>query len=90
MYIVQEDLKNLMVLMYPPKHRLILIFFDNKTTIIPPLFFEIRFVTNFIKKVELFSSFFANQGTVIDDSSSLLSDFCKVVELFGPMFCILI
>ena len=35
------------------------------TPILPPLFFEKRFVTDFKKKAELFNSFFVRQCTVI-------------------------
>ena len=44
---------------------------NKKTPIIPPLFYENRFVTDFKKKAELFNSFFAKQCTIINNGSSL-------------------
>ena len=42
--------------------------------IIPPLFYENRFVTDFKKKAGLFNSFFAKQCTVFNNGSSLPSE----------------
>ena len=45
---------------------------DKKTPIIPPLFYENMFVTDFKKKAELFNSFFTKQCTVINNDSSFI------------------
>ena len=42
-----------------------------KITLIPPLFHENKFLTNFKEKAELFSSHFATQCPLISNSSKL-------------------
>ena len=44
---------------------------NKKVPIIPPLFHENEFVTDFIKKAEQFSSFFAKQCSLISSDSKL-------------------
>ena len=46
---------------------------NNKTPLIPPLYNQGDFVTNFKIKAELFSSFFASQCLFIKNNSKLLS-----------------
>ena len=45
---------------------------------IPPIFHENRFISKFREKAELFDSFFANQSSLVHNSSALPTDF----ELF--------
>ena len=54
----------------------------KKTPIIPPLFYENRFVPDFKKKAKLFNSFFAKQWTVINDGSSLPSELLLKTDKF--------
>ena len=55
---------------------------NKKTLIIPPLFYENRFVTDFKKKAELFNSFFAKQCTVINNGNSLSSELLLKTDKF--------
>ena len=55
---------------------------NKKTLIIPPLFYENRFVTDFKKKAELFNSFFAKQCTVINNGNSLPSELLLKTDKF--------
>ena len=55
---------------------------NKKTPIIPPLFYENRFITDFEKKTELFNSFFAKQCTVINNGSSLPSELLLKTDRF--------
>ena len=55
---------------------------NKKTPIIPPSFYEDRFVTEFKKKAELFNSFFAKQSTVINNGSSLPSEHLLKTDKF--------
>ena len=55
---------------------------NKKTLVIPPLFYEHRFVTDFTKKAELFNSFFAKQCTVVDTASSLSSELLLRTDKF--------
>ena len=55
---------------------------NKKTPIIPPLFYESRLVTDFKEKAELFNSFFAKQCTVINNGSSLPSEFLLKTDRF--------
>ena len=51
-------------------------FFNNKKILlIPPLFYENCFITNFKEKAELFSSFFADQCSLMSNASKLSSNF---------------
>ena len=53
---------------------LLKVFLNNKKIpIIPPLFHENKFVTDFEEKAELFKAFFAKQCSLIDNNSSLLN-----------------
>ena len=53
---------------------LLKIFLNNKKTpIIPPLYHKNEFVIDFKKKAELFNSFFADQCSLINNSSELPS-----------------
>ena len=45
--------------------------------ILPSLFYEIKFITNFKKKVELFNTFFTNQCTLLINSSVLPNNLAK-------------
>ena len=46
----------------------------KKITIIPPLFYENRFITDFKKKAQLLNIFFPKQCSLIPNNSSLLAD----------------
>ena len=48
---------------------------DKKVPCIPPIFHENRFITDFREKAELFNSFFANQCSLIRNSSVLPTDY---------------
>ena len=49
---------------------------NNKIALyIPPLFYETRFVYDFKKTAKVFNPFFEKQSTVINNSSSLPSEF---------------
>ena len=51
------------------------IFLNNKKiSIIPPLFYENRFITDFKEKAELFSFFFSKKCSLIPNNSSLPAD----------------
>ena len=68
----------------PKAYCLILeVFLNNKkTTIIPPLFYENRFVMDFKKKAELFNSFFAKWCSVINNGRSLPSELLLKTDKF--------
>ena len=55
---------------------------NKKTPIVPPLFYENRFVADFKKKAELFNSFFSKQCTVINNTSSLPSELLLKTDKF--------
>ena len=44
---------------------------NKKIPIIPPLFHENKFITDFKEKAELFNAFFAKQCSLIDSNSNL-------------------
>ena len=46
----------------------------KKIPIIPPLFYENRFITDFLKKAQLFNIFFSKQCSLIRNNSSLPAD----------------
>ena len=46
-----------------------------------PLLHQTRYITRYKDKTKLFSNFFANQYSVIDNSSVLLSDLFKGAEI---------
>ena len=46
-------------------------YLNKKIPLIPPLFHENKFVTNFLEKAELFNSFFSKQCSVINNGSTL-------------------
>ena len=46
--------------------------------ILPPLFYEIKFITNFKEKVELFNTFFTKQCTLLINSSALPNNLAKL------------
>ena len=48
---------------------------NKKIPLIPPLFYANRFITNFKEKAELFNSFFADQCSLMSNSSKLPSIF---------------
>ena len=58
-----------------------MVFNNEKTSIIPPLLYENKFVTYFTKKVDLFISPFAKQCTIINNSR-LLSGLLLKTEKF--------
>ena len=47
----------------------------KKVPCIPPIFHENRFTSNFREKAELFNYFFANQSSLVRNSSALPTDF---------------
>ena len=61
-------------------------FWIIETLIIPPLFYENRFVTDFTEKVELFNSFFATQCTVINFDSNVLFELLLKTDRFFKRF----
>ena len=48
---------------------------NKKILLIPPLFYENCFVTNFKEKTELTNSFFADQCSIMSNASKLPSNF---------------
>ena len=57
------------------------IFLNNKKTpLIPPLFHENRFITDFKEKVELFNSFFSNQCSLLTNCSKLPTNLSYVTD----------
>ena len=57
------------------------VFLNNKKIpIIPPLFHENKFVTDFKEKAELFNAFFAKQCSLIDNNSSLPKNLIYLTE----------
>lgn len=61
-----------MILKYPKTHNVL----NNKIApYIPPLFYETRFVYDFKKAAKVFNPFLEKQFTVINNSSSLPSEF---------------
>ena len=60
---------------------LLKVFLNNKKIpIIPPLFHENKFVTDFKEKAELFNAFFAKQCSLIDNNSSLPKNLIYLTE----------
>ena len=57
-------------------------FLNKKTLIIPPLFYENRFATDFEQKAELFNSFFTKQCTITNNDSSLPSELLLKTDKF--------
>ena len=55
---------------------------NKKTLIIPPLFYENRFIADFTKTALLFNSFLAKQCTVINSGSSLTSELLLKTDKF--------
>ena len=55
-------------------------FLNNKKTHIPPQFHENKFITNFKEKAELFNTFFANQCTLLNNSSVLPNNLAKLTN----------
>ena len=53
---------------------------NKKHPCIPPLLQDNKYVTDFKKKAELFNSFFAEQFSIIDNSSELPSNFLKKTD----------
>ena len=57
------------------------VFLNNKNILcIPLLFHENKFVTNFKEKAKLFNTFFANQCTLLNNSSVLPSNLAKLTN----------
>ena len=60
---------------------LLKIFLNNKKIpIIPPLFYENRFITDFKEKAQLFNIFFSKQCSLIPNNSSLPADVNYITE----------
>ena len=60
---------------------LLKLFLNNKKIpIIPPLFHENKFITDFKEKAELFNAFFAKQCSLIDNNSSLPNKLIYLTE----------
>ena len=53
------------------------VFSNKKIPLIPPLFHENEYVTDFKKKAELFNSFFAKQCSLISNGSELTLNFSE-------------
>ena len=52
----------------------------KKVPCILPIFHDNKFITNFIEKTELFNSFFANQCSLITNTSELSTN-CKILTV---------
>ena len=60
---------------------LLKIFLNNKKIpLIPPLFHENRFITDFKEKAELFNSFFSNQCSLLKNCSKLPTNLRYVTD----------
>ena len=60
---------------------LLKIFLNNKKIpIIPPLFYENRFITDFKEKAQLFNIFFSKQCSLIPNNSSLPADVNYIID----------
>ena len=58
------------------------IFLSNKIIpYIPALFHENKFIANFKKKAELLNAFFANQYTLLNNSSALFDNSAKLTKI---------
>ena len=53
---------------------------NKKIPCIPPLLQDNKYVTDFTKKAELFNLFFAEQCSIIDNSSELPSNFLNKID----------
>ena len=53
---------------------------NKKIPCIPPLFYENKFITNFKEKAKLFNTFFANQCTLLNNSSVLPNNLGKITN----------
>ena len=53
---------------------------NKKIPRIPPLFHENKFITNFKEKAELYNTFFANQCTLLNNSSILPDNLAKLTN----------
>ena len=73
-----------MTLMYHPKHtgQFLKCFWITKNSIIPPLFYENRFVIDYKKKTKLFNLFFAKECTAINNGKSLPSELLLKTDKF--------
>ena len=58
---------------------------NKKIPCIPPLLQDNKYLTDFKKKAELFNLFFANQCSIIDNSSELPSNFLKKSDKSIPV-----
>ena len=60
---------------------LLKIFVNNKTSLcIPPRFLENKFITNFWEKAELFNTVFANQYSLLNNSSAFFNNEGKITK----------
>ena len=55
---------------------------EKKVPCIPPIFYDIKFITDFSKKADLFNSFFAKQCSVIENDSVLPSSTNPVTDQY--------
>ena len=61
---------------------------NKKMPLIPPLYYDSRFTTDFKEKAKLFNSFFSKQYSLIYDNNSLPSYINYTTEKLLPTFAL--